>query len=227
MAGKGRPPKIPPEDIPQIIDDIVQGRKKKSEIARDYGVAQASLDGLMKRHKEKRGVTDEDLKALPSIVENHILSYMDFEVNFKKYQEKYGDDVWNYHYNMQVAHKLGVQGYAKNINLLKHKMEKILEKDTITVLRNAGDGVQVKEEMPVDLQHSKHLKDLANTLSCLSYTEGIHQKEAKVNINNNNLNAQQNNTSVQQDTVQKTLQNIKQDPTDLINYVKSPEFKGG
>ena len=56
---------------------------------------------------------------------------------------------------------------------------------------------------------------------------GVLQTTPSVSVNNNNLNAQQNNTSVQQDTVQKTLQNIKQDPTDLINYVKSPEFKGG
>lgn len=220
MTGKGRPPKIPPQDIPQIIDDIVQGRRKKSEIARHYGVTQASLDGLMKRQKERRGVNDEDLKGLPELVQNHLNSFMEFESNFAKYKNKYGDDLWNYHYNLQVGQRLRLHGYDETISLLKKKINKALSKDTVTVMRSIGEGGEMMDERPVDIQDAKYFKDIASTISSLTYTEGIHKKEPLSQVAIQNTQSTAVDVDVTNAKKEERLESLKQS-SDFQEFVKA------
>lgn len=205
MAGKGKPPTIPPADIPKIIDDILSGRKKKSEVAREYGVKQPSIDGLLKRYKEKTGLNEEQLKVLPSLIENTINGLMEFETQMLQYQKTYGEKLVSYHIsNARVMQRLHMFGYSENIQLLKNKINAVLQKDTITEKMSIGDGIQTFQERSIDLQDAKHFKDIASTLSSLSYTEGINTKDNSTTVaiqNNNNTNIQTNDTHTQENSI--------------------------
>ncbi len=119
--------------------------------------------------------------------------------------------------------------YAVNkyiLNLIKKgETAKLVEEDIVSF--GGKKPGEIKQTKTVEEHKIPEVVRASEMMIKTLFGLGVLQTTPSVSVNNNNLNAQQNNTSVQQDTVQKTLQNIKQDPTDLINYVKSPEFKGG
>ncbi|NBP03523.1 MAG: hypothetical protein EBU90_26210 [Proteobacteria bacterium] len=217
MAGKGKPPVIPPEHRERIISDITLGKKRKCDIAREYGVTQASIDGMIKRYKEATNLNDDDFKKVPQLAEQHLNAIMQWETNFKENADKY-KKLWDYHYSLQIQQRLKGGGYDEGVQLIKKKILKMLHKETVAVVRGLEGGGQVIDEREIDIQDAKHLKELANTYTTLSYLEGIHTRTPTVAMQNNQIN-NQGGEVVKESEAHAQLEKIKTQP-DFQNFVK-------
>ena len=217
MAGKGKPPVIPPEHRERIISDIASGKRRKCDIAKEYNVTQASIDGMIKRYKQTTNLNDNDFKNVPQLAEEHLNAIMQWETNFKANADKYGK-LWDYHYNLQIQQRLRCGGYDEGIQLIKKKIVKMLNKDTVAVVRSLEGGGQMIDEREIDIQDAKHIKDITSAYSTLSYVEGIHTRTPTVAIQNNNTQTQT--------TQEYNAENIEKELIDsgLTNFVNIKEL---
>lgn len=213
MAGKGRPNIIPTEDIPKIIVDINNG-KKKSVIAKQYGVSQASIDGLIKRYQQKHNIQPNDLPKLNNEVDALVNSVLEFQVNLNRLKDKYSDELVSFYYQLTMKQKLLMGGYAEAVDTFKHKVNEVLKKDKVLVKVGFGEGVERYIEKDIDLADSTHYVNISKALMQMATLEGIYMPQTTPTVaiqNNNNNEAKVESltyTKTQDEKAQKLLASV-------------------
>ena len=209
---RGRPSIIPKEDYPQIIADVISGKRKPSEIAKDYKnadgkpIAQTNINRIIDEWRAKQNLSKRDTEDMVATIDEIIKMQTQLQAKLNQYAE-----VGNIIYAEVVERqriKLQAYGYAPIIKKMKDKVNVLLDKNEVYELIGTGEGSQILQTRPETVQDFASLEKGVNILQKLSNMEYITQIQPSIAIQNN----QTNNQGVEEKKDNKLYNVVQEDP---------------
>lgn len=191
---RGRPSVIPKEDYAQIIADVTTGKRKPSDIAKDYKkpdgtpIAQSNINRIVEEWRNKQNLTKRDTEDMSITIQRIHKQHIELQQELDKYGDV-GKIILSDVINTQSI-RLQAHGYAPIIKKFKDKISVLLDNDKIVDIVGTGEGSQMHLEREMSTQDFGYLEKGVKTLNMLANMECVTQTTPTVAIQNNQTNNQ-------------------------------------
>lgn len=189
---RGRPSVIPREDYAQIIADVTTGKRKPSDIVKDYKkpdgtpIAQSNINRIVEEWRNKQNLTKRDTEDMSAIIQHIYKQHIELQIELDKYGDV-GKIILSDVINMQSI-RLQAHGYAPIVKKFKDKINALLDNNKIIDIIGTGEGSQMHLEREMSAQDFGYLEKGVKTLNMLANMECVTQTTPAVAIQNNNSN---------------------------------------
>lgn len=189
-VARGRPFVIPKEDYAQIIADVTTGKRKPSDIAKDYKkpngtpIAQSNINRIVQEWRDKQNLTKRDTEDMSITIQRIYKQHIELQQELDRYGDV-GKIILSDVVNAQSI-RLQAHGYAPIIKKFKDKINTLLDNNQVYEIVGTGQGSQMILPRDTTVQDFGNLEKGVKTLNMLANMECITQTTPTVAIQNNN-----------------------------------------
>ena len=189
-VARGRPFVIPKEDYAQIIADVTTGKRKPSDIAKDYKkpngtpIAQSNINRIVQEWRDKQNLTKRDTEDMSITIQRIYKQHIELQQELDRYGDV-GKIILSDVVNAQSI-RLQAHGYAPIIKKFKDKINTLLDNNQVYEIVGTGQGSQMILPRDTTVQDFGNLEKGVKTLNMLANMECITQTTSTVAIQNNN-----------------------------------------